>query len=219
MEYKKIIENARNDRMQDAVEVTARMLLERDVFELKMNDIALECDIGVASLYRYFGTKSSLVVKAGCLLWKSVRSLFDGVFECDYYQEKDGLGRLLELMKVFKVLYISHKDFLRFLDSFDRYIVSENISSEDMQVYRASVMDFYTLFEDAYNKGVSDGSLKPDVDFQTLYLSLTHALMLMSEKFSRGDIFAGENEHAEKELEFMIGMAVEYLRNKKEEQL
>ena len=71
MEYKKIIENARNDRMQDAVEVTARMLLERDVFELKMNDIALECDIGVASLYRYFGTKASLVVKAGCLLWKS----------------------------------------------------------------------------------------------------------------------------------------------------
>lgn len=212
MEYKKIIENARSDRMNDAVEAAAKLLMQRDVFELKMNDIAAECDIGVASLYRYFGTKATLVIKAGCLLWRSVRSLFDGVFECGYYNDKNGLGRLRELMKVTKVLYISHKDFLRFLDSFDRYIVSENVPAEELTEYQESVMDFYPLFEAAYKKGAEDGSLRSNVDFRTMYLSLTHALMLMSEKFARGSIFEGENEQAEQELDFMIDMAIEYLK-------
>ncbi len=214
MEYRKFLESAKNDRMNDAVEAAAKLLLTTDVNELKMNDIADACDIGVASLYRYFGTKPALVIKAGCLLWRSVRSLFDGVFECDYYKERDGLGRLRELMKVFKVLFISHKDFLRFLDSFDRYILNEKVSPEDMENYRKSIMDFYPLFEDAYKTGVRDGSLRADVDFKTMYLSVTHSLMQLSEKFARGSVFEGEEDLAEGELDFMIGMAVEYIAAK-----
>ena len=211
VEYKKLIENAKNDRMQIAVECTAQMLLKQDVNDLKMNDIAEQCELGVASLYRYFGTQASLVIKAGCMLWRSVRSLFDGVFECDWYKEKNGLEQLRELMKVFKVLYISHKDFLRFLDSFDRYIVSEKVADEDMEEYQNSVMDFYTLFEDAYSTGIKDGSLRAGIDFKTMYLSVTHALMLMSEKSARGDIFAGESESVESELDFIIEMAIRYI--------
>lgn len=216
MEYKIILENARNDRMDAAVEAAARLLLERDVAELKMSDIAAECNIGVASLYRYFGTKSSIVIKAACLMWRSVRSLFDGVFECDYYREKDGLGRLRELMKVFKVLYLSHKDFLRFLDSFDRYILNETVAPEDLEEYRRSILDFYPLFEDAYKQGAADGTLRDDIDFRTMYLSVTHSLMQLSEKFAIGDVFEGENELAEKELDYMIEMAIAYIRKQEE---
>ncbi|MBR6046403.1 MAG: TetR/AcrR family transcriptional regulator [Ruminococcus sp.] len=210
------MENARNDRMDAAVEAAARLLLERDVAELKMSDIAAECNIGVASLYRYFGTKSSIVIKAACLMWRSVRSLFDGVFECDYYREKDGLGRLRELMKVFKVLYLSHKDFLRFLDSFDRYILNETVAPEDLEEYRRSILDFYPLFEDAYKQGAADGTLRDDIDFRTMYLSVTHSLMQLSEKFAIGDVFEGENELAEKELDYMIEMAIAYIRKQEE---
>lgn len=216
MEYKKILENAKNDRMDTAVSYTAELLLQKDVSEVAMTDIAAGCDIGVASLYRWFGTKPVLVLRAGCLLWRSVRSLFDGVFECDYYKEKNGIGQLCELMKVFKVLYLSHQDFLRFLDSFDRYVISEEIPPEELEEYRKSVLDFYPLLESAYKNGVADGSARAGIDFRILYLSVTHALMLMSEKFARGDIFEGENETAEQELDLMIDMAIRYVARKEE---
>ena len=216
MEYKKILENAKNDRMDTAVRYTADLLLQRDVSEIAMTDIAAGCDIGVASLSRWFGTKPVLVLRAGCLLWRSVRSLFDGVFECDYYKEKNGIGQLCELMKVFKVLYLSHQDFLRFLDSFDRYVISEEIPPDELEEYRKSVLDFYPLLESAYKNGVADGSARAGIDFRILYLSVTHALMLMSEKFARGDIFEGENETAEQELDLMIDMAIRYVARKEE---
>ncbi|MBR1751557.1 MAG: TetR/AcrR family transcriptional regulator [Ruminococcus sp.] len=212
MDYKNFIKNAKNDRINDVISITAKMLLETDVSEIKMTDIADRCEIGVASLYRYFGTKAGLVIKAGALLWGEVMALFDGVFDCDYYKEKTGLEKIRELMKVFKVLFISHGDFLRFVDSFDRYITKETVSDEDMALYQKSVTDFYPLFESAYNEGVKDGSLKAGVDFEIMYLSLTHALLLMSEKFSMGSIFKKETELAECELDFMINMAIEYIK-------
>ncbi len=188
MDYKKILDNAKKDRMEEAVQTAAQMLLEQDIDDIKMNDIAVKCDIGVASLYRYFGTKSAIVIRAGCLLWGQVKALFDGVFECDYYKNKTGINQIRELMKVFKVLYSSHKDFLRFIDSFDRFVIREKIP----------------------------GTARPDADFRTLYISVTHALMLMSEKFARGDVFMGESESAEKELDYLIEMAITSIEIKEE---
>jgi stage III sporulation protein AA len=96
------------------------------------------------------------------------------VFECDYYKEKDGLGQLTELMKVFKVLYLSHKDFLRFVDSFDRFVIANGIGHEQLAEYEANVMDFYSLFEAAYIKGCADGLRKlfrPDQPPQSVLIA------------------------------------------------
>ncbi len=208
VDYQKFIENAKNDRMEAAVNALAVMLLETDVDSIKMTDVAEACDIGVASLYRYFGNKSVMVIKAACKIWENIRSMFDGVFECDYYQKKSGIDQVKELMKVFKVLYLSHKDFLRFVDSFDRFVIENKISTEQLSDYQASVLNIYPLFNEAFTKGVNDGTVKGDIDFPIMYLSITHALMLMSEKFARGSIFEGESEYEEKELDFIIDMAI-----------
>ena len=133
------------------------------------------------------------------------------MFESPYYLEKNGYERLCELMKVFKVLYVSHQDFLRFVDSFDRFAVNEKISPEALGEYESSVMNFFPLFEKAYYDGVKDGTAKADVDFQMMYLSVTHALMLLSEKFSRGKVFDSD-VNGEKELDFLIEMALAYIR-------
>ena len=211
MEYKKIIENAKNDRMNEAVEAAAELLLQGNVEDIKMTDIAEKCGIGVASLYRYFGTKGDIVAKAGAVLWGRIRALFDGVFESPYFLDKSGYDRLCELMKVFRVLYISHQDFLRFVDSFDRFAVNEKISPEALSEYERSVLDFYPLFETAYRDGVKDGTTKPDIDFGLVYVSVTHALMLMSEKFSRGKVFESD-AGGEHELLFMVDMALAYIK-------
>ncbi|SDA17597.1 transcriptional regulator, TetR family [Ruminococcus sp. YE71] len=197
--------------MDAAVAACAKMLLEREVASIKMTDVADECDIGVASLYRYFGTKSAMVLKAACLIWRDVRQLFDGVFECDYYEDKTGIEQLHELMKVFRVLYLSHGDFLRFVGDLDRFVIKNKVPADVLTEYQASLLNFYPLFESAFAKGVNDGTVRDDVDFPTLYLAVTHAMMLMGEKFSQPSVFENENVTSEKELELMIDMAISYV--------
>jgi AcrR family transcriptional regulator len=197
--------------MYEVVEAAADMLLTQPPDSIKMTDLAVRCEMGVASLYRYFGTKSVIIIKAGSVLWKRMKSLFEGVFECGYYKDKNGLGQLSELMKVFKVMYLSHKDFLRFVDSFDRFVIANGIGHDQLEEYESSITDFYALFEEAYKKGCADGSVKQDIDFRIMYLSVTHALMLMSEKFALGGIFENETAAAERELDFLINMAIAHI--------
>ena len=59
--------------------------------------------------------------------------------------------------------------------------------------------------------GVKDGTAKDDIDFGLMYLTVTHSLMLMSEKFSRGKVFDSDTG-GEQELGFMVDMALYYIR-------
>ena len=54
-------ETLKNKRFEKAVEVSAQLFLKNGIEAVKMTDIADECGIGVATLYRYFGTKKVFI--------------------------------------------------------------------------------------------------------------------------------------------------------------
>ena len=58
----------RRGRQKRIVMTAAGLFLERGAENVRMTDIADECGIGVATLYRYFGTKSAIMLEAGVLL-------------------------------------------------------------------------------------------------------------------------------------------------------
>ena len=64
MEYEFSQEKLKSKRFDKAVEVSAQLFIERGIDNVKMTDIAEESDIGVATLYRYFGTKTGMTIAA-----------------------------------------------------------------------------------------------------------------------------------------------------------
>lgn len=221
MNYEECKDLYRSDKKQEIVLTAAQMFLSRGIDVVKMTDIAETCKIGVASLYRYFGTKSSIVTAAGALLWQDVAKLFEGVYECPYFTEKNGLLQVRELLKSFLVLYSAHKDFLRFLFDFDEFVLKERPHEDLMAAYETSVLNIYPLFQASYQLGKKDGSIAAEVDTRVFYNSATHSLMLLAQKYLRGPILKSDDAaHATLELEMVIDMAITYLKtdNKKSEE-
>ena len=60
MENEYSAQNFRSKRIHHAIEISAQMFLRDGIESVKMTDIADECGIGVATLYRYFGTKTGI---------------------------------------------------------------------------------------------------------------------------------------------------------------
>jgi AcrR family transcriptional regulator len=71
----------KDEKTQLVVLTAAQKFLQDGIESVKMTDLADSCGVGVASLYRYFGTKTAIVAAAGTLLWQDVSKLFEGVFE------------------------------------------------------------------------------------------------------------------------------------------
>lgn len=212
MSYKTIIKELKDERKENVILTASQMFLEKSIDEIAMTDIAKECDMGVASLYRYFGTKKKIVIKSGELLWTDMARLFEGIFEGEYFESKTGIMQIRELMKIFLVLYSAHKPFIKFVHDFDLFILKEKVTKEELSSYEKSVLNFLPVFEKAYNKGVKDNTIKEGIDCRLLYFSVSHALTAMSQKFIMGDILSSDNEiDCEQQLIQIIDNAICYI--------
>lgn len=69
MKYREEISNMMAKRRHEVLEVAFTLFAERTIEKVSVNDIASATGIGVATIFRYFGTKLSLCVELGALKW------------------------------------------------------------------------------------------------------------------------------------------------------
>ncbi|MCQ2573766.1 MAG: TetR/AcrR family transcriptional regulator [Treponema sp.] len=199
------------ERYKYAVNVASGLFLERGIEAVKMTDIAENCGIGVASLYRYFETKTEIVIRSGIILWEKIRLDF-WKYLSERKEGKTGLEDLSYDLAYFKNLFANHKNFIKFLDDFDRIMLSEKVDKNRLEAYEKSIVDFYEPFCDSVKKGREDGTIKKDVDVATVYVSVTHALIAVCQKFIRGEILPGDDfSVSEKEIEKLLEITAAYL--------
>ncbi len=205
--------NLKSRRTDQAVITAAGLFLERGIEEVKMTDIADASGVGVATLYRYFCTKSRMVTEVMTYLWNEITELFSGVFDSPEFMGQTGLKQIGDMMRMFIVLYKAHGGFMRLVAEFDRFILHEGIPKEDLWKYEQSIINFYPVLERAYLKGLEDGSVKKCDNFRLFYLSYAHALLEMCKKFVGGEILPSDDfTNAESELQTLIDTALAFLK-------
>ena len=192
------------------------MFLKYGIDAVRMTDIARESGVGVATIYRYFGTKTGITIAAMTYLWNQMREMFSGIFDSDVFLAQTGLKQLRDLMRMYIVIYQAHPSFMRVLSEFDLMITAENVPKEDLREYERSIINFYPVFEKSYVAGLTDGTVREVPDIQMFYLSFAHSLMELCKKLIHGELLPSDDfTFAEKELETVIDTAIYFL--KKEE--
>ena len=203
----------KDEKTQLVVLTAAQKFLQYGIESVKMTDLADSCGVGVASLYRYFGTKTAIVAAAGTLLWQDVSKLFEGVFEGPVFLQQSGLARIRELLNIFLTLYRQEPAFLKFLFEFDEFVLREKPDPKLLLDYERSVLNFYPVFLASFQAGLQDGSIRRRVDPLAYYSSVTHAVTCLAQKHLRGRILLSDSDTSgEEELSLVIDMAVAYLR-------
>ncbi len=200
----------REERYSYAVGVAAGLFLERGIDAVKMTDIAENSGIGVASLYRYFETKTEIVIRAGIILWNRVQADFLNYIQLN--KASSGLTRLIYDLGYFRTMFEKQKSFIKFLDDFDRIMLSEKVPKENLVEYEKSIVNFYGPISEACEKGWEDGTIRKDVDLPAVYAAVTHSLVAVCQKYIRGEILPSDDaSKAGKEIETLLEMTAAYL--------
>ncbi len=216
MENEFSYETLKNKRIEKAIETCAEMFLKNGIEAVRMTDIAQNSGVGVATLYRYFGTKTGITIAAMTFLWNQMKDMLSGFFDTENYEKQNGLKQLHDLMKMYVVIYQAHPAFMKILSEFDLMLLNEKVPPEELKDYERSIVNFYPLFEKAYVTGLADGSVREVPDIKLFYVSFAHSLMELSKKLIQGELLPNDDfSIAEKELEMVIETVIYYL--KKEE--
>lgn len=164
------------------------LFCENGVDNTTVEAISKKANVGTASVYRYFGTKTELAIKAIEILWSELVNeiTFPILNNSDYYK-KSGYEQLKILFDSFIILYEYHSDYIQFMNDFELYMFSRK-NSFSREWYSNALLAVNDAFVSALNKGLEDNSLKFECDSENLYLTIWGLMrgfiskMVMSDK-------------------------------------
>lgn len=185
--------NARIDRILAAA---FKLFSSAGIEPVAMTDIAKKAEIGVASLYRYFSTKDEIAIRTAIWAWEKQISEIYPLINNDEYTNGNGLFRLSIIFSLFKKLYMSQPEFLRFIYFFDSYAVNSGIKQERMKEYENVIGKVQMIVADAINLGLKDNSInKKYIDkTEDLYFTLMHSFFSTAQKLTLSENLLAMNE-------------------------
>ena len=187
--YKVTIKDAKTNFIVDEA---LALFLERSVSEVTVHDIAARAGVGEATIYRYFSTKYNLVCAAATKLESHI---FETYF--DFSHASSGFEKLALFYSSYLKIFSSHREFFKFINEFDAFMLGEG--KTDSNEYSSGLDMFKELCSNAYDEGLSDGSIAPVDNWETFYYATTHALLELCKKLSTADIVRQDSSANKKE--------------------
>lgn len=204
---------ARRDLM---VAAALDVFIEKGIDASTLDEVALRAKVGIASVYRHFGTKADLAVAAAERLWQSEWAAFGSRPEDQNKESVSGWLRVQSLLGRFLVAFDEHRQIFGFLEDFDRYVVREGLDPSRLDSYDRMLLSFRQVLKDALAQGQRDGSVRQDLDGDLFCATVSQAFVALAEKLvSRPLVVPSDKDLAgRRELELLVDWAMEWLRPK-----
>ena len=192
------------NQKKDEIEMAARRKLiletgfrcfaDNGIEAVSMQHIAGTCGIGIATLYRYFNTKLALVIAIGTLKWEEYGE-YAGKLRAKRQADNMTAAEEFSFYLDFYIdLYQNHKDLLRFNQSFNNYVLSENVTKEQLRSYTDAISGIAVLFHGIYEKGKRDGTIRTDQSEDKMFAATSHIMLAVAVRYAQGLLFSADYE-------------------------
>ena len=185
------------------------LFISKSIFDVTIKDIAEKAEVGEATIYRYFGKKQNIVLHIVMKLQNEVKEKY---FNLD--AGKTGFDKLSIFFNSYLNIFKEKISYFGFIREFDAYM-AEGDNSKSLAQYEEAVDSFNNIFEQAYQLGLQDGSVKEVDNISLFYYSSTHALLELCKKLSVNHGLLNQDNTIEKslEIEYLIGIFLKMLKN------
>ena len=197
------------DFKRDYILKTAtELFMTRAISDVTIRDIADAAEIGEATVYRYFGTKTNIVMASALALGKEVYEEF-----FDLSKGKTGYEKLEIFYNSYLQIFKKSSSYFYFIKEFDAFMCTRGEVS--LVEYENSIDRFKADFMEAYNLGLKDGSIKEEKQIEVFYFSTTHSLLELCKKLSmkKGVIEQDKSLKKVSEIKCLISIILASLKN------
>ncbi len=196
------------EKKEEIIKTATRLFVDIGIERISIKDIALNSNVGEATIYRYFIKKENLVIATAIYLEERIlRNYFK------FQKKSNGLESIKSFYDIYLNLFNTHLDYYKFLFEFDLYLL--NHEDLELQTYEDNLDKFKEYYLKLINLGIKDKSIKKDLDYETFFYTSTHSLLSLAKKLSldKALIKQDENKDKSKEVECLIETFINYIKN------
>ena len=180
-----------------------KLFAEKTIDAVTMNDVAQSAGLGIATLYRYYKTKTDLVLAV------SERTLEKHIKEewiKRFREEMTGAERIEQYLEALIDIYRKTPEMLRFNQFFNVYVSHEAIEKEKLLPYMQIIDEIRSHFHETYQLGCSDGTLKQNIGEEQMFSTLLHVMLAAVTRYAVGLVYTSGGSDPLIELECLKHM-------------
>lgn len=205
--WQRELEQHRQARREEIIAAARELFLERDLPGVTMTDLEERTGISRVTLYKYFKSIHEIAFEVQMRVMKELCEPAPG----EVIEGRTGLERLRNWLLRRVRASLANPNLVRFTALFDHYYRSAYPDPKLQEEYRRFLQSMVTLRR-LVEEGVRDGSIRSDLDTETLTHLLGHAQMGMLQRLIvRGHIIRDESGvDPEVLLTWHVDMLVQY---------
>ena len=167
-----------------------RLFVKRTIDGVSLDEVAKASRIGVATLYRYFGSKTDLVIEIFVWKWKTFGDAYIQENETD--PGKTAARRFAVYLDLFTDLYRNNRDFLRFNQFFNVYMQGVKAKQKQTDPYLTLINGFADHFRKLWEQGEKEGSLRTEIPWQKAFSATMHIMLAAATRYAVGLMYQPE---------------------------
>ena len=181
------------------VSAAAELFVENTIAATTVKDVALRAGCGEATIYRRFGTKQNLAVRAASHIALGVLGRYFDLDACE-----NGFSALAEFYRAFLRVFEDDRRYFRFIRELDSYFLRDAESKEE---YEDIIYLYYHRFQRAYERGLADGTVRRLENPSVFYYASCHSMLNLCKALSADTLLRqDENTRPEYEVAALIDM-------------
>lgn len=163
----KISESELAARRSRIIHEAFQLFCQEGIDKVTIKEISLKAKVGEKSVYRYFNTKTELIISTVDVLWKEIISELIASIGPDY-EQKTGLEQVDCLLHCFRNLFENYSNYVLFSYDYKLFLVRHNALLKE-HTYIDEIRPIHDMYIKALNKGMKDGSIGVHTDTEDLY--------------------------------------------------
>lgn len=200
-------------KYDSVVSMIKPIMLKNGVSNLIIKDIASEIEVGEATLYRYFGNKTTMVIEVGVSLWKDIYKELSKI-----EHKSNGYQSVKAFFEFFLEGYQNNREVFIFLDDFDALMVQEKISRELLNNYDKALMQVKAIYNMFFELGVKDNTIKHTINQDEFYFTTTHMILGICKRLAANGSLLPSDDYVDDvtQIKLAIDICMNYIKNESE---
>lgn len=168
----KITEAEQTRRKELIIHNAFELFCQKGIDRVSIKEIAHKSGVGEMSIYRYFTSKTALLLATLEVEWEIVlNEITETIVQPKFYNEQSGYGQVALLLEGFRSLFDKHSPYILFSYDYKLYLI-RNSSHLPVKLYKDEIKPLRNLFIHALSRGVQDGSIAMRENIEDMYLSI-----------------------------------------------
>ena len=182
-------------RIQDAA---FSLFVQSSIESVSLEKVARASGVGIATLYRYFGSKPDLVMAISVEQWRGVMQNFASFG--GGREDWTGAQRFVYFLDSLLMLYRNNRNLLRFNQLFNIYMQGLDGNGRRIDAYSLMIDGLGEIFQKTWEKGYADGTIRPDIPWEYAFSTSLHLMLAALTRYAVGLLYrmpSGSDPEAE----------------------